>query len=377
MPKIRTIEIIPLEYVIPKERLYGISRGPNLKRTSTLVAVTTESGVTGYGETISPAAPVKAGLPALLPLYLGRSVHEAGLLHARAASLAQDVGAAGFAGCLSALDMALHDAAGKVLNRPVCDLIGGRGRERVPCYATTGYITSGGLSGLEAQLAAVDRTAFTGVKIKIGLGPPSDLARVRLAREILGDAMLLMVDVNANYDVATALQSARLIAPYDIHWYEEPLPAHDISGHASLRARSPIPIATGEGITRLADFKALLDARGADIIQPALARCGGVSGAHAVAALCEAAGSRVTLGVWGGACLLAASAHVMASRAMTGHAASRPFPHMLEFDLGQNPLREAIARRPLRPEGGSVRVPEGPGFGVVLDPAAMDAYRAA
>ena len=98
------------------------------------------------------------------------------------------------------------------------------------------------------QAAAAEK--FRAAKIKIGKGPASDLARVRQAREILGDDVLLMVDINGNYTVDITLETLRKIEPYNIHWCEEPVPPTDIAGYAELRARSPIPICGSESMSR-------------------------------------------------------------------------------------------------------------------------------
>src|SRR3989304_926288 len=126
------------------------------------------------------------------------------------------------------------------------------------------------------QLSKVDKSVFAGVKIKIGVSPKSDRERVRRAREMLGDDILLMVDVNGNYTPDVALESLRAIEPFAIHWCEEPLPPTDVRGYAELRARSPIPIAAGEAFQTAHTFKRFIDARALDIVQPSVAACGGL-----------------------------------------------------------------------------------------------------
>lgn len=374
MPVIKDIEVVPLEYSMPPEDAYGTARGMNFKRSSPLLAVTTEDGVVGYGEVSGPVPVVRGYLATLKPFYVGRRIYDVDQIEAYIRGKLYHFGEGHFAACVSALDVALHDAMGKTLGVPVHDLIGGRARERVPCYATTGYVTRDGLAGLEAQLAKVDKNAFAGVKIKIGLGPHSDVERVRLARKILGDDLLLMVDVNGNYTPDIALQSIRAIEPYNIHWYEEPLPAHDIAGHAELRSRSPISIATGEGLHALHEFEQLIEARGVDIVQPALAKCGGFAGAKAVATLTDRANVRLVPGVWGGAVIVAAAVHFIASRPAVPHTDNVPYPALLEFDIADNPLRDRLVRQPFHPDCGSVVVPTTPGLGVEFDAAAVKHY---
>jgi D-galactarolactone cycloisomerase len=193
---------------------------------------------------------------------------------------------------------------------------------------------------------------------------------------MLGDNILLMVDVNGNYTVELARESMRLIAPYNIHWYEEPLPTSDVRGHAELRAQAPISIATGEGFHSLHEFKTLVDARGIDILQPGVAKCGGITALKAIAVLADAENLRLVPAVWGGAYIVAAAMHCMASFSTSPHTENNPYPRMLEYDIGDNPLRDKILKKPLAPKGGRVALPEGPGLGIEIDLAAMEPYRA-
>jgi D-galactarolactone cycloisomerase len=245
----------------------------------------------------------------------------------------------------------------------------------VPCYATTGYVTPDGNAGLERQLAALDMSCFVGAKIKIGLGPKSDVERVRIARRILGDDALLMVDVNGNYTVDVALESIRRIEQFNIHWYEEPLPPADLAGFAELRSRSTIPLATGEGLYTVHAFKQLVDGRCIDILQPGIGRCGGFSQAKTIANLAGLANLRVSASVWGGAYVIAAAAHFLASLPAMPHTDNLPYPTLLEYDTADNPLRDKLLEAPLQLEAGGLRVPRGPGLGIDLDMTAMKAYQ--
>ena len=149
---------------------------------------------------------------------------------------------------MGGIDIAAHDAMGKLLNLSVADLIGGRQRERVPVYASGGYFTEADDqdAALARQLEPNAARGFSAFKIKIGRNPTEDAARVALARRIIGDRPLLTVDTNGNYTEDGVLDSMRRTAPFDIHWYEEPLAPQDWAGYASLKSRAPISLATGE-----------------------------------------------------------------------------------------------------------------------------------
>jgi len=374
--KIAALDLLSLEYAIAPELAYGTARGLNFRRNCSIVMVTTEDGVTGYGEASGPLAPIRDYLAILKPYFLGKRLYDVEMIAAYVRNRLDHFGEGHHLACLSGINVAALDAMGKTLGLPVHDLLGGRSAERIPCYATTGYITRDGMAGLERQLAAVDVARFSGVKIKIGLSPKSDVERVRLARRMLGDTITLMVDVNANYTADIALQSARAIEPYDIHWIEEPLPASAIAGPAPLRMRSPIPIATGEGLHDLHGFKALVEAGGVDILQPAAGKCGGLSGLKEIASLARAENLRLVPAVWGGAPIVAASLHFMASLPASPHTENQPYPRMLEFDVGDNPLRDRLITRPFVPQEGFVALPSGPGLGIELDQTVVEQFRA-
>ena len=376
MPKIVDLELMPLEFTIPEEKAYGTSRGLNFRRQSSLVKLTTDDGIVGYGEAQGPARPMATYIQIVKSHFVGRSLYDAELTASFCRDRLYHFGEGHFTGCVGAVTIAAYDAMGKTLGVPVHDLIGGKSMDIIPCYATTGYVTKGGIESLEEQVRKVDKACFVGAKIKIGINPASDVDRVRAARSILGDDMLLMVDINGNYTVDVALQSLRAIEPYNIHWAEEPLPAHDLAGHAELRSRSPIPIATGEGMHSFNEFRHLVDARGVDIVQPALGRCGGFGHGRSIAALAAAANIRLAPAVWGGAFTMAAGIHFLLSCPNSPHTGNIPFPRMLEFDIADNPLRDDVAVESFKPQPGGLPAPTGPGLGVTLDHTRVAKYLA-
>jgi D-galactarolactone cycloisomerase len=276
--------------------------------------------------------------------------------------------------CLSGIDMAAKDALGKKVGLPLCRLIGGRGAERVPVYASGGYITADADKDFAPQIEAIRQGGHRAAKIKIGLGPASDETRVKLAREILGDGVALLVDINANYTLDIAKASIRRIAPYDIGWVEEPLAPQDFDGYEQLQRVSPIPIATGEALYTAFDFKRLLDRRGADVVQPDLSLCGGFWQGRRIADLAELAHVRLSPHVWGSGIGLAAAAHYVASRSPYPHADNIPHPTLVEYDMGENPLRESILQVPIVASAGMIDVPSGAGLGIEIDWKAVKRY---
>ena len=137
---------------------------------------------------------------------------------------------------LAAINVALCDAIARGFGVRVCDLIGGCGTTRIPAYASTGFFSDDPDRQLDHMLAEAAGHPYAGAKIKIGRGIKDDVARVRRAREALGPDKLLMVDINGAYTADVALECARAIEPFAIHWIEEPLPPGDLRGYAELRA---------------------------------------------------------------------------------------------------------------------------------------------
>jgi D-galactarolactone cycloisomerase len=376
MPKIRRLGFTGLEYVMPPERAFGMSRAIGNRRMGALVEVETDTGVIGYGEAFGDPRVSGAYFAMIEPLFLGRSIYDFDHLEAGIRNRMYHLGAQNqLTACLSGINIALCDAIGKTHGLRACDLLGGCAAERLPVYASTGFFSNDPANQLEHQLAAVKAHPYGGAKIKIGRGPQDDAARCRLAREMLGDKSLLIVDVNGNYTVDLALASIRAIERYDIHWLEEPLPPADLRGYAELRARSPIPIAAGEAHYTMRDFKTLIDGRCVDIVQPSIPTVGGLSEARRIAMLAQAGNLRISPHAWGGAVGLAAALHFVASLPVTPHGDNVPYPTLVEYDMSDNPLRSRLLKKPLVLDDGYLLLPSGPGLGVEPDPAIVDTYR--
>ena len=374
MSRIRDIRVIPLEFNLPTGEGYGSSRGLTNRRGGGLVILETEDGVQGIGEAWGPAAVSHAYLEMVKPLYVGRSVFaQRGAVQTVLARMYHFGTQNQLVALMGGIDIAAHDAMGKLLNLSVADMIGGRQRERVPVYASGGYFTEADdqTGALTRQLEPNAQRGFGAFKIKIGRHPAEDADRAKLARRIIGDAPLLTVDTNGNYTEDGVLESMRRTAPYDIHWYEEPLAPQDWAGYASLKTRSSVPLATGEALYSVFDFRRLIDARLAAVVQPDLTLCGGFDVARTIGILCAAEHLRISPHVWGTGIGLAAAVQFVASLPNYPHGAHVPFPPLVEYDVGRNALQNDIFVEPLRYADGHLDVPTGPGLGVTLDEAAV------
>jgi D-galactarolactone cycloisomerase len=373
--KIERIEIMALEYVMERGKGYGNARGINYRRNSSIVTVTTSDGIAGVGEAMGPPGVLREYVKLLTPNFVGRSLFDFNIVATAIRNRLYHFGTQGhFISSLGAINIAVYDAIGKTFGVPVHNLLGGRIGDEIPCYATTGYFTESPKSEIETQLSKLKPGAFVGVKIKAGAGAASDVERVRAARKTIGDDILLMIDFNGNYTVDTALESLRKIEPYNILFCEEPLPPSDIAGYAELRRRSPIRIAAGEAHYGASDFKRLIDARALDIVQPSLTGGGGFDEMKTAAQFAAHNNLRVAVACWGGAISQNAAVHFAASLPVWPHTDRAPYPLMVEFDISENPLRDAIIANPVEPANGKIAVPSAPGLGIELIPEVVARY---
>ena len=213
--RIRELAFVPLEAALPVGRAYGMAKALATARQTTLVVLTLEDGTRGVGEAWGMPGVNLAYLPFLRAALVGTSVLDveqgfAGLL-ARHYHFGQQ---GPLMACISGVDIAAKDAAGRMLGVPVHRLIGGKRWESVAVYASGGYITEHPERDFEPQIAAMAEAGHGAVKIKIGLSPGSDEARMRVARRMLGDGVDIMVDINANYTLDLARESIGRLAGY-------------------------------------------------------------------------------------------------------------------------------------------------------------------
>jgi L-alanine-DL-glutamate epimerase-like enolase superfamily enzyme len=189
---------------------------------------------------------------------------------------------------ISAVNNALWDLKAKLLDLPLCKLLG-QARDAMPIYGSGGFCSYSD-ERLRDQLAGWVREGIPRVKMKVSREPTRDFHRLRVARDAIGDAELF-VDVNSAYDRKQALQAIeRFAAEYDVRWMEQPLAPEDRAGMRLLceRAPAPLEIADGEYSYDVADVRRLLETRSVDVVMADATRCGGISGFLEADALCAA-----------------------------------------------------------------------------------------
>ncbi len=360
----------------PLAQPFAFSQGWVASRGATLVEVTTDEGITGWGEALCqglqpPEIAAAAVRSALRPLALGADPLQPEVLWHRMYHQTRDYGMKGaLIGAISGVDIALWDILGKVRGEPVAKLLGGMFRTRAQAYATGFYRITG--QGEAQRLAAEAREryadGFRAMKIKLGFGIEDDLAVMRAIREATRDCEYqAMIDTNHAYGVAEAIRLGRGIEEmgWRLRWYEEPVTQEDLDGYGEVRRALGTPIAGGENEFTLFGFRELLARRAVDIAQPDICASGGFTGCRHIVALAHAHGVQVNPHVWGSAVGQAASLQLIAAIPVAHHSLHASEP-LLEFDMSSHPFREELTDAPLRQQDGWVEVPQRPGLGVEI-----------
>lgn len=336
-------------------------------RSAALVQVDTDAGITGVGSCSGNGAMVQFILEQVLkPVILGmdpanrEEIWQKLYFGARARQLG--LRGIGFV-ALSGFDVALWDIAGKAQNLPLYRLLGGARRKKVECYATALYPDT--TPNVMRRAVALAEQGFKGIKIKLGFDLEGDIERVRAVRAAVGDPFPLMTDANQGYDLAQAKEVAAHLEQLGVVWFEEPLFFADVESHVRLRAATKVAIAAGENLHTRYDFEQFI-ARGAiDVLQPDVARAGGISEIRTIAALAQRHALPISFHTWGDAVALAASLHL---------ATALENSIVMELDCTENPLRTEILRAPLGARNGLMTPPDAPGLGIELDPRALERY---
>jgi L-alanine-DL-glutamate epimerase-like enolase superfamily enzyme len=259
---------------------------------------------------------------------------------------------------MSAVDIALWDLRARRQRAPLWRVLGGFD-PRVPCYA-------GGIDldfSLDALLRQTDDNLKRGFRaIKMKVGRPSlhdDVARVRAMREHLGAEFPLMVDANMRWSVDDAIRAARALAPLSPVWLEEPTIPDDVPGHVRIVREGGLPVAAGENLRTLHEFRQLIAAGGVTFPEPDVTNCGGVTVFMKVCHLAEAFNLPVT----------SHGAHDLTVHLLAA-APNRSYLEAHGFGL------DRFIAAPLVLEGGMALAPERPGHGIELDWKALDGVRA-
>jgi D-galactarolactone cycloisomerase len=338
----------------------------------TLITVFTDEGVTGWGSVFTNDGLVQAALKVLEPLYSDENPLEPERVSEKLHAHTFWMGRGGtLTHTISGIDIAMWDILGKVTGQPVGRLLGGRYRERVRSYAS---LLMREPEALADHLRAIRAQGFKA--FKIGWGPfgrqsnALDEQIVRAAREAVGTDVLLMVDAGASdafwpHEYKWAARTTRMLAEFDVYWFEEPLPPDNLRDYVLLRQNSPLPIAGGEVLTRRQSFIPWLEQGALDIVQPDVTKVGGISEERHIAWMAEEHGVRFIPHGWNTALGLAADLQLASASRNTD---------LVEYLTG-SPFIDDLVETKWRLDGdGMLAIPQGPGLGISLDLDAVERH---
>lgn len=339
-----------------------------------IVRLERDDGIVGWGEAHTPLAGhiTREVIHRLLsPLLIGQPATEIHPLWERMYSAMRLRGhhSGYLLEAISAIDIALWDAAGKAAGVPVAKLLGGIVRERIPVYASSlprlhHDHFEAGLAQLVESAQALVQQGHRALKVKMGIDLLRDCETLRALRSALGDSTAIMVDVNGAYDPALARRAGDLMhAAAAIRWLEEPLPPELLDVYPAVTEYLDVAVAGGEGLTTRWAFKQVLDAGAFDIIQPDAGRAGGISECKRITELADVFGVPVAPHLSTGTAIQAA--------ATLQWAAFIPNLMICEWPLGQAQAFDGVVSVPFVFQDGYVQVLAGPGLGIVIDEAAL------
>lgn len=366
---------------VPLDEPFAFSMGWVTRRSTMIVELITDEGVTGWGESLChglqpPEIAETIVLSALKPIVLGADPFDVDVLWEQMYNLTRPFGQKGAVlNAISAVDIAIWDCLGRFLGKPVCKLLGGAYRNEVQPYATGFYRIRGGNYPADAIAEAKRHLAkgFKAMKLKTGFGVEEDIEYILAVRAGIGSGPKLMIDANQAYNIGTARRILKAIEKADIHWFEEPLSPEDIAGYKELKNMTSIYLAAGESEFSKIAFRDWVSSRAVDILQPDLCSAGGFTECRKILALAQAWHIPVNPHVWGSGIGLAASLQFIAT-IPPAPLALKPIEPMLEYDQSSHPFRQDLIFNSINIEHGMVEIPSGPGIGVEVNRDVIEKY---
>jgi L-alanine-DL-glutamate epimerase-like enolase superfamily enzyme len=384
--KIVNVEAFWLRCPIAQPKQHRSDYGLQANFDMTLVVVTREDGLQGFGE--AKAAVGSSGVCAsivtcveqeLRPILIGQDANNINELWEKMYSGVRDhyavsrgrvfpiLGRRGLTiSAISGVDMALWDLLGKSLQVPVVQLLGGVVRPQMPVYASGGWADA---DGIGEQLTGYTSKGFHAVKMRVGVMDDTvnqSIARVKAARMALGADILLMADAHGTMSVPEAKRFCKYLEDTDLYWFEEPISPDNKLGTAEVRASTCIPIAAGESEFTRFDMRDLIDLKAIDVLQPDAAIIGGITEAVRTAHLAAAYQLELAPHCWGSAFSFMAGVHV---------AFASPSANLIEFSLGGNPMMYELVHEQILVENGNIKAPSTPGLGLSLNLDFVKEYR--
>ncbi len=351
------------------------------RRSAAFVEILTNTELTGLGETYAGYF-VPEAIPPIVefyrPILLEQTVDDVPTLAARLFHTGRYWARAGLGlAVITALEAALWDLRGRELGVPVHELLGGRRHDSI-----LGYATGGGTVYPPPRLAdKIDfylGLGFRAFKIGTGASTPEgvehafaepaaaaafEAEKLAFVRQHVGPDIAVLLDGHqdnlavSGWEVPTALAVARAVEPFDLFLFEEPLPYTNPWGYGELRGATSVPIAGGETLTGVPEWRVFAEADAFDIAQPDAAFCGGLGEFLRIASLFESRGRRIATHSWGAGGALMQNIHAAFAASNTA---------ICEIPPAFGPLHAEIVGDSFVMRGGRVLPPETPGLGIRL-----------
>lgn len=326
----------------------------------TIVRILTDQGREGIGVTYHEVGgeATKCMIDHdIAPRLIGKSPFMTEEIYCDLTQYLRGVGRKGLTFCaISAVDIALWDLKGKILDLPINVLLGSNSAEAVPVYGSGGW-SSYDDDQLVDEMRTLVARGYRMIKFKVGVeggaNPNRDLLRVRKVRDAVGPNIGIMLDANNCWDAATGIRFANRVKEMDIMFLEEPVPADDICGLRRFRQATDLPLATGEHEYTRFGALALLLAQAVDILQIDTVRTGGFTEMLKISALAQAWNIRFAPHA-----MEYINVHLIAALSNT---------LFLEQLVLFEPLWNAVFKNLPKVENGMMHVPQAPGLGLMLD----------
>lgn len=388
--KITNIQIIPLKFptssrkhlihsVNPTHRFEDLKYNAPLKKRKDIfdtivLKIETDEGVFGLSASsyaVQGAYPILEHI--LKPALVGEDALRTDWLWEKMFSICIGQGREGIcSNAISLIDTALWDLKGKAFNQPVYNLLGGKTKKKIRVYVSHLYVyatTQGDpdLSLLREEAAMYVEQGFTAVKQRLGFGPwegikgmKKNYSVVQAVRESIGQEIEQMIDGTRSLDANYAIQMSRMVEEFNLSWFEEPVQPHDWEGYVKVRKAVSMPISGGENEFSKHSFAKWLALGCADIWQPDVDRCGGITEVKKIVHMAEANNIQVIPhGGW------MTNFHVVMSSMACPMAEFFPHPY---------PITQILIGHPTAKEG-YIELGDKPGFGLELNEDALKQYR--
>jgi galactonate dehydratase len=268
---------------------------------------------------------------------------------------------------LSAIEMALWDIKGKDLGVPVYQLLGGKVRESIPCYAngwfapakTPAEFAEKAKQAVAQGFKALKWDPFGSSYLQIERKQLNEaIACVGAVYDAVKDSADIIIEGHGRFDIPTAVRVGQALGDFDILWFEEPIPPQNLEGLAEVKRRVNVPISAGERLYNRWEFRSLFELKAADFIQPDVSHAGGIMELKKIAAMAEAYHIPI--------CPHNPSGPI-ANAATLQLAACVPNFYLLETMSSDVPWRKSISTEEVKFENGEMFISDKPGLGIDIN----------